>query len=92
MLNSQLDIEIFQKDKTKGSYKGKNFDISKVKCFNCLKMGHFAKDCRSKKKGNFKGKHQASVATEDEEPRKKTRVSSSDQEKRKEHYLVSALS
>ena len=54
-------------------------------------MGHFAKDCRSKKKGNFKGKHHASAAAGDEEPRKKTRESSSHQDKRKEYYLVLTL-
>jgi hypothetical protein len=54
-------------------------------------LGHFARDCRSKKKGYFKGKHHASAAAE-EEPRKRTRGSSSDQEKTKEYYLVLALS
>ena len=55
-------------------------------------MGHFAKDCKSKKKGDYKIKQHASVAAEEEEPRKRTRASSSDQEKRKEYYLVLALS
>lgn len=55
-------------------------------------MGHFAKDCGSKKKGDFKGKHHASAAAEEEELRRRTRESSSDQERREEYYLVSTLS
>jgi hypothetical protein len=31
-------------------FKGKGFDDSKVKCFNCNKMGHFAKDFGLKRK------------------------------------------
>jgi hypothetical protein len=81
----------FQKDKFKGTFKGKGFDMSKVKCFNCNKMGHFAKDCRSKKKDYHKGKHHASTA-EEEESGKKTSGSPKKQENIKEYYLVSALS
>lgn len=73
----------FQKEKSKGGYKGKHFDISKVKCFNPQKMGHLSKDCMSKKKGDFKGKHHAPVVAEEEEPRKRTRGSFSNQERRK---------
>lgn len=29
-------------------------DTSKVKCYNCDKLGHYARDCRSKKKNNWK--------------------------------------
>lgn len=47
------------------------------------------RDCRAKQRGS---KFHASVATEDEPQRKKTRGSSSDQETRKEYYLVLALS
>jgi hypothetical protein len=65
--------------------------MSKVKCFNCNKMGHFAKDCRSKKKYYHKGKHHAST-TEEEESEKKTSGSPKKQENRKEYYLVSTLS
>jgi len=55
-------------------------------------MGHFAKDCWSKKKGfHKKGKHHASTA-EDEESRKRQKGSPSEKEKRKEYYLITALS
>ena len=78
----------FQKVKTSAGFKGKKFDISKVKCFSCQKLGHFAKDCRSKKqKRGFKGKFHASTAIE-EEPKS----SSSPQDKKKEYLLVLALS
>ena len=30
----------------------KNTDFSKVKCFQCCKMGHFASQCPEKKKKN----------------------------------------
>ena len=60
----------FQKEKLKTAYGGKNFDLSRVRCFNCQKLGHFAKDCRSKKK-DFKGKHHASTAIEEEEDSRK---------------------
>jgi hypothetical protein len=32
-----------QKEKDSGGYKGKEFDISRVRCFNCQKKGHFAR-------------------------------------------------
>jgi hypothetical protein len=55
-------------------------------------MGDFARDCRSKKKGNYKkGKHHAST-TEDEESKKRQKGSPSEKEKTKEYYLVSSLS
>ena len=34
-----------RKPNTKGTFKGKNIDTSKIKCFSCNKLGHFAKDC-----------------------------------------------
>ena len=56
-------------------------------------MGHFAKDCWSKKKINFKGKYHASTTAEEEEDsRKKSKGSPSSQERRKGYHLVSALS
>lgn len=57
-------------------------------------MGHFAKDCRSKKRREFNGKHHASTAVEEEEdePRNRSKRSSSPREKRKDYLLVSALS
>ena len=77
----------FQKDKTSVGFKGKKFDISKVRCFSCQKLGHFAKDCKSKKQRGFKGKYHASTAIEEEFKR-----SSSPQEKKKDYLLVSTLS
>jgi len=65
--------------------------MSKVMCFNYNKMGHFAKDCKSKKKDYHKGKHHASTA-EEEESRKKTSGSPKKHENRKKYYLVSSLS
>jgi hypothetical protein len=32
-----------RKPNTKGKFKGKNVDTSKIKCFSCNKLGHFAK-------------------------------------------------
>jgi hypothetical protein len=54
-------------------------------------MGHFAKDCWSKKKGSHKkGKHHASTV-EDEESKKRHKGSPSEKEKKKEYFLVSTL-
>ena len=66
----------------------KNFDKSKVKCFNCIKKGHFARESRAKQRGKFKGRFHASISTEDEPKRNKY---SNYQDTRKEYYLVSAL-
>ena len=56
-------------------------------------MGHFAKDCKSKKQREFRGKHHASTAVEEEdEPRNRSKRSSSPREKRKDYLLVSTLS
>ena len=54
-------------------------------------MGHFAKDCLSKRKTQKRGKHHAST-TEDDESTKKQKGSPSEKERRKEFYLVSTLS
>ena len=58
---------IQKKQKGKSGYKGKSFDVSRVKCFNCQKFGHFAKDYWTKKKRDFKGTQYASTAAEGEE-------------------------
>jgi hypothetical protein len=47
-----------QKEKDSGGYKGKEFDISRVKCFNCQKKSHFAKNYPKSRKGH-KGKFHA---------------------------------
>ena len=57
----------FGRDKGKASYKkdssesmndkdGSKFDWLKIKCFNCEKIGHFAKDCTKPKSDGGKGK------------------------------------
>jgi hypothetical protein len=67
--------------------------LTKIRCFNCNKLGHYAKDCRNppsqqKRKGRF----HASVATKEEEPqRKRTIAVTKEQEQRRESYLVSSL-
>jgi hypothetical protein len=54
-----------RKSNTKGLFKGKSIDTSKIKCFNCNKLGHCAKDCWYRKKNPSKGKPHASTAKDD---------------------------
>jgi hypothetical protein len=75
----------------KGTFKGKNIDTSKIKCFNCNKLGHFARHCWNRKKNPRKGKHHASTI-EDDDSKRNQKSSSNERENRKEYYLVSALS
>lgn len=42
-----------QKQKGNVNYTGKHFDISNIKCYNCNKLGHMAKDCMFRKRGNY---------------------------------------
>jgi hypothetical protein len=76
---------------TKGMFKGKSIDASKIKCFSCNKLGHFAKDYWYRKKNPRKGKHHASTVQDDESKRKR-KIPSNEKETRKEYYLVYALS
>jgi hypothetical protein len=80
-----------RKSNTKGMFKGKSIDTSKIKCFNCNKLGDFAKDCWFRKKNSRKGKHHASIV-EDDESKRKQKSPPNERENRKEYYLVSALS
>ena len=65
--------------------------MSKIKCYSCNKMGHFAKRLQIKKRDFHKRKHHASTA-EERGSCKKTSESPERQENIKEYYLVSALS
>jgi hypothetical protein len=71
-----------RKPNTKGTFKGKNIDTSKIKCFSCNKLGHFAKDCWFRKKYPRKGKHHASTA-EDDESKRNQKSPSNEKENRK---------
>jgi hypothetical protein len=80
-----------RKPNTKGTFKGKSIDTSKIKCFSCNKLGHFAKHCWFRKKYPRKEKHHAST-TKDDESKRKQKIPSNEKENRKEYYLVYALS
>jgi hypothetical protein len=80
-----------RKPNTKGTFKGKNIDTSKIECFSCNKLGHFSKYCWFRKKYPRKGKHHASTVEADESKRNQ-KIPSNEKENRKEYYLVSALS
>jgi hypothetical protein len=72
-------------------FKGKSIDTSKIKCFSCNKLCHFAKDCWYRKKNPRKGKHHASTAENDESKRKQ-KSPPNERENGKEYYMVSTLS
>jgi hypothetical protein len=80
-----------RKSNTKGMFKEKSIDTSKIKCFSCNKLGHFARDCWYRKKNPKKGKHHASTI-EDDESKRKQKSTPNERENRKEYYLISALS
>jgi hypothetical protein len=77
-----------------GKHSHPHSHLSKVRCFNCNNLGHYAKDSKNPPvKQKQKGRFHASVATEEEESqRKRTRVVSKEQEQRRESYFVSTLS
>ena len=50
-----------------GEKKKKQFEKSKVKCYNCQKLGHFGHECELPKKDKSKGKEKIHMAQEDEE-------------------------
>ena len=44
-LHGKPNTELKQEEKEVGVKVKGNFDISKMKCYNCNQLGHFAKDC-----------------------------------------------
>eukprot|EP00253_Pinus_taeda_P021624 PITA_21624 len=52
--------------KSNSSHGGKKGDMSKVRCFNCHKMGHYATRCPSKKskKGSLEGSEGEALASQ----------------------------
>jgi hypothetical protein len=54
---------------TKGTFKGKNIDTSKIKFFSCNKLGQFDKYFWFRKKYPRKGNHHASTVEDDESKR-----------------------
>ena len=50
-----------------GEKKKKQFEKSKVKCYNCQKLGHFANDCELPKRDKSKGKEKMNMVQEEEE-------------------------
>ena len=71
-------------------------DISKLRCYTCDEVGHFAKDYPKnkshshKKKGN-KRRHHAHAVEDDEPSKKRCRYESEDSSSEDEYVLISAL-
>lgn len=72
----------------------KKIDMSKIRCYEYQKTGHFARDCIEKRK-NFRRRHHASTTDIDDEPqKKKSKESNLDKvakDIRKEYYPMSSL-
>jgi len=47
---------------------GHSSDISKIKCYNCNKLGHISKDCRSPRRENHQARQTASIKKDDPPP------------------------
>ena len=65
----------------------KYFDNLKIRCYNCNKKGHYARERQAKQRG--KGRFHASIAIVDETTQKNA---SNEKETRREYYLVLVLS
>ena len=61
----------------------KDFDKSKIKCYNCKNKFHYARECRAKKIIKFKGRFHASTVMKDEP----TRENAFDDQETKEGVL-----
>ena len=70
----------------KNKVHNKGFDKLKVKCYNCKKKGHYAKECKSKR---GKGRNHAYNATEYGTTQKNA---SEENETRREYYLFLSIS
>jgi hypothetical protein len=80
--------------KPQGKHSHFHSHLSKIRCFNCKRLGHYAKHwwhppSQQKQRGRF----HASVATEEEEPqRRRIKATTKEQEQCRECYIVLALS
>ena len=50
-----------------GEQKKNQFEKSKVKCYNCQKLGHFEDECELPKRDKSKGTEKIHMAQEDED-------------------------
>ena len=66
--------------------------MSKIRCYTCDEVGHYAKDCPKikNKKGN-KRRHHAHAAEDDEPSTKRIKQESDDSSSDEEYVLISAL-
>ena len=71
-------------------------DPSKIRCYTCDEIGHFAKNCPknkngSKKKKNSKRRPHANTTEDDDPPRKKIKQESEGSSSEEEYVMISTL-